>query len=218
MQKLLLIPLILLPLFLQAQKAPRMVYVGVSANAYKGDLQNSYEKYTSIFHVGLKLNKKKRLNGNIGLGYGNINGQSINPRFKTSENTVSPNRYFKTSIFTVHYNIQYNFIKNDHWIVYLSQAIGIIRFNPKDKFNVNLQDQLSTRASNETYGNTSLMLPTKVGFIYLFDNEFGAGFEAGFLNTLTDYLDNISQMGTKDGNDNLLQFKFSFYVPLGVEN
>ncbi len=198
---------------LKAQQSDRWLYTGISANAYRGDLQSKFENYTPAFHLGLKLNRKEKWNGNMNLAYGTINGQNPYPQFNTSEKTITPNMYFRTRFFTADYNLQYNLIKNEKWIVYISQGIGIMRFNPLSEDNEPLQDQLSTRSTNESYGNITINFPTKAGFIYVFKNQFGAGFEGGILNTATDYLDNISAVGTRKGGDNVLQFKFNFYIP-----
>ena len=84
----------------------RFLEVGISANAYRGDLQAGYEKFTSGFHLGIQWMKKKRLNGAINLQIGSISGQNPDYQYSGSvsstEKTPTPNRYFKTAIFTVH--------------------------------------------------------------------------------------------------------------------
>ena len=92
----------------------------------------------------------------------------------------------------------------------------IMHYNPKDEFRHDLRDQNDTRAEGESYGSIAIFLPTKTGAIYFLPNNFGLGFEAGIYNTLTDYLDNVSQWGTKSGNDNALYFKFFLNIPVNI--
>ncbi|MDQ3536201.1 MAG: hypothetical protein M3421_11305 [Bacteroidota bacterium] len=204
---------------LKAQEENYFLQLGPTANAYKGDLQDSYENWGSSFHLGLKLNKKKRLNGAFLLSMGSVTGQSLNPNFSISENTsIEPNRFFRSTIITGQYDLQVNLIKNARWIVFLSQGIGLIRYNPKDDQGNRLLEMSNTRASNEDYSNISIMFPTQAGVIYTLQNNFGFGLQAGYLNLLTDYLDNISEIGNKPGNDNIFILRLSLMVPIAYKD
>lgn len=204
---------------MSAQETSHFIQTGVSANAYKGDLQSAYDKWTSSFHLGLKFNKKKRINGQVNLGFGSITGQSTVSDFNLEGNEKAiPNKYFLTRYFTLQYDLNYNIVKNTQWTVYISQGAGIIRYNPKDENKNNLQDANDTRATNESYSNISIMLPTQLGVIHHLKNNFGLGIQTGFLNTMTDYLDNISDLGNRSGNDNVFLFRFSLYMPVAYKN
>lgn len=98
-------------------------------------------------------------------------------------------------------------------MVYLSQGIGFIHFSPEDDEGNSLADLPNTREDQETYRQESFMLPTNVGVLYLLPNQYGVSVQAGFYNPMTDYLDNISQLGDS-GNDNILAIRFAFYIPL----
>lgn len=193
-----------------SQAPSKFAHAGTSMISYKGDL-SGYDKYTIAFHAGIQFNKKKRLNGAFNLGFGNISGENRN--FTGPNPDKEPNRFFKTNFIFLNYDLHINLIKKCNYSIYLSQGIGFIRFTPTDQFGNDLQEQLITRADDENYRNASFMLPTKVGGMYLLPNYFGIGFEAGFFGTMTDYLDNISQLG-ESGNDNILSYRFNFYVPL----
>ncbi|UII29380.1 hypothetical protein LVD15_13400 [Fulvivirga maritima] len=182
-------------------------------SAYNGDL-SQYDQYGALFHIGLQLNKNRKFNGNFNLGIGSVRGE--NSQFRLNDNLeATPNRYFKTSYLFINYDLHYNIIKKEQVIVYISQGIGLFRFNPKDEDGNNLSDQSNTRNSDETYSNLTLMLPTSVGAIYFLPNEWGVGFQAGLLNTMTNYIDNISELGD-GGNDNILEFRLAFYVPFNM--
>ncbi|MDJ1467398.1 hypothetical protein [Xanthocytophaga flava] len=193
----------------------RLLEIGIGPTAYKGDLASSYRKWASAFYIGVKFNRKHRVNGHLNLAIGSITGQNPSYVFTgESETTPTPNLYFKTTFFSLNYDLQINLIKTPRWIVYVSQGIGFMRYNPKDEYGNNFQDQLNTRAANETYGSISAILPTQAGVIYLLPNGYGAGIQGGWLNTQTDYLDNISQWGNRSKKDNALWLKFQFIVPL----
>lgn len=219
MKKKLLSLLIFLLLFgtfmARAQQPGSFLYGGFSMNQYRGDLQTAHLKHTGSVQLGLQLNRKKRLNGNFEISYGQLTGQNSMYVFSEDEHAM-PNKFFSTSIFTLQYNLHLNILKKENYILYLSQGFGIIRYNPEDGYDRSLMDRYETRAPNESYSNTSVMLPTNLGFIYLLPNQWGLGLQAGYLNPLTDYLDNISRWGSKSGNDNVLQFRFAVYVPFGI--
>ena len=195
----------------------RFFELGINSNAYKGDLNHSYQKFTSSISLGLRLNYKKRFNSHFGLMIGSVIGQ--NPYFQTNyysgaDSGATPNSFFKTSFWQANYDLQFNIIKTKSFVLYISQGIGVFHFNPKDATNNSLVGQLNTRAPNEAYNTTTISLPTSAGFFYLFKNYIGAGFQAGWLNTQTNYIDNISQLGTRNKNDNILFYRFLVYVPL----
>ena len=212
-------PALLISPFSRAQQIMNnraAIALSVSANAYRGDLGEGYDKWTSSFYLSFLFKHERRLHGGLHAGFGTLTGQASatqSPDIVTP--SPSPNRFFTTNFITVNYALQYDFIRKKQWAVYLSQGFGIIRFNPQDEFYNNLQDNLQSRAPNEGYTNVAVVLPTQLGFNYVFPNQFGLGARAGFTNPLTDYLDNISQLGTKQGNDNILSFAFSFFAPVG---
>ncbi|MDQ3394330.1 MAG: hypothetical protein M3512_09505 [Bacteroidota bacterium] len=211
------IALILFTSFAHGQDEKHFVQVGVTANAYKGDLQKSYENWGSSFHLGLRFNKKKRLNGSFLISIGSVTGQNLNPIFQNIENsTIQPNRFFRSSILTGQYDLQVNIIKTEQFAVFLSQGVGLMRHNPKDDQGNNLLDQNSTRAPNEDFNNISIMFPTQAGASLKLKNDFGFGIQTGFLNTLTDYIDNISMLGSNNGNDNILFVRLSFLAPISL--
>jgi hypothetical protein len=198
-----------------ARQITRFLELGISANAYKGDLSGSYQKWTPAFHAGLKLNFKKRLNSHINLAIGSVSGENLDYPVSTEISPApTPNIYFKTSFVAVNYDLQIHLLKYKGFMVYVSQGIGLIRYEPKDAENNKLLDNFSTRASNESYSNVSAVLPTQMGVNYILSNGYGIGFQAGWLNLQNDYIDNISLWGTRQKKDNALLYRFTFMVPL----
>ena len=197
----------------EAQQPTSFLYGGFSMNQVRSDLQSEYSAYTGSFMLGIQLNRSKRLNGSFGISYGKVSDENSQYTY-SGDAQARPNRFFNSSLFTIQYDLHVNILKKKNFILYLSQGIGLARYKPEDELGNPLQDRYTTRAANETYGNSSIMLPTKLGFVYLLPNAWGLGLEAGYLNPMTDYLDNISQWGNKKGNDNVLLFSFKVYAPL----
>jgi hypothetical protein len=201
-----------------ARKVTRFLELGISANAYKGDLSASYQKWTPAFHAGLKLNFKKRFNSHINLAIGSVSGENLNYAVPSEVTPApTPNTYFKTNFVTVNYDLQLHLLKYKGLMVYISQGIGLIRYEPKDAQNNKLLDNFSSRASNESYSNVSAVLPTQAGIQYILKNGYGIGFQAGWLNLQNDYIDNISLWGSRQKKDNALLYRFAFMVPLTYE-
>lgn len=226
---LLLSLLLMLPAALQAQEvaladtanqakkplqgASRYYWFGFSANKYKGDLNDGLMHFKPGVHLGMKLNSTKRLNASFALGLGQLSGQD--PDFKPLvEPPVIPNNYFETTFFTLDLSLQYHLIKKPRYQLYLSQGIGLVRYNPFDEEDQELLNKNTSRLAGEAYSNISLQLPTAVGATYFLPNQWGIGLQAAYLNPLTDYLDNIGKLGSNKGNDNALQFRLMILLPV----
>lgn len=198
-----------------AQQTQKNLYftLGFGGTSYRGDLTNKFESWGGTFHAGLTFNKKKRLNGYLHLMIGGVRGNNDSYTFNSTE-TTTPNTYFKTSLFSLGYEFRINIFKKESFSVYISPGIALLRFDSKDEFKKSYSNQFSTRAKSEEYSNISLMLPIKIGGTYYLVNGYGIGMDVGFLNPLTDYIDNISQWGNKSKKDNLLQLNLLLSIPL----
>lgn len=187
----------------------RFLELGVSANSYRGDLSN-YEKWTSCYHAAIRFNETKRLNGRVGFSFGFITGDNRFYKFSVGK----PNNYFRAPVYAASYELQYNFIKTRSFMLYASIGAGLYNYQPKNERKEKYADILETRATDEVYGKVSFMLPLSIGATYILKNGYGIGVQAVTLNTQTDYLDNISEWGTRAGNDNVLSIRFSMFAPL----
>ncbi|MGL1886081.1 MAG: hypothetical protein OCD76_06170 [Reichenbachiella sp.] len=196
-------------------KKQKAFFIGVGSAQYKGDLGDGYGGGNLVVHAGLKFNNEKRFNGNLQLTIGQVSGNELDYTFDDgSGNPTSPNTYFKSSLIGFHFEAQYNIIDRDKLKIYLAQGIGILRFSPKDEFGHDLSDNNETRPLNESYGNITIMLPTSLGIKYELSNSWSLGLQSSFLNTMTDYIDNISQWGSNDKNDNIFYTRLNIYIPI----
>ncbi|MFN6944905.1 MAG: hypothetical protein ACK4ND_08135 [Cytophagaceae bacterium] len=195
----------------------RFLEIGYSANSYRGDLNPNFHQWTSAFHLGLKLNYKERLNGHVNFMAGSVVGQNHDFSF-TDSRDPRPVNYFRTSILSLNYDLQFHIIKTPRFMLYLSQGIGAFRFIPRNEEGEDLSLKTNTRARNEEYANIALFFPSNIGAIYLFPNHFGAGFQIGFMNPTTDYIDNLSQLSNNQRKDNVMMAKFLFLIPLTYDH
>jgi hypothetical protein len=197
------------------EKAPVDLYLHLSGsmNAYKGDLSPTYKKWSSAFQIGVVGYRNRWLNPTANLSIGNLTGQ--NTEYDYLAPSPRTNTFFKTNFVQFSLGLRLNIIKNDYLTVYANPNVGIMRFTPRDIRNQKLAEQAETRALGETLPTTSLTFPVNLGIMYKFKaSDVAIGAEAGLLNPMTDYLDNIAQLGNSQGNDNSLQFRISVYAPL----
>lgn len=191
------------------------IHLGVGPVSYSGDLGNAYSSSSLLVNIGLKLNSDKKLNGNIKASMGSVTGQELDYSTKDDTGiTATPNTFFKSSFLALNYEIHYHFLDRENIKLYLSQGIGLLRFDPKSETGASLIDQSNTRPPGETYRNMTIMLPTQIGLKYYLPNRFALGIQWGFINPVTDHLDNLGIWGNKNGNDNMLSLQFQLHAPL----
>lgn len=194
-------------------RAINFLTFSVSPSSYSGDVGNAFQKWTSIYEIGLKLNKKQRINGKISVAWGRLQGQEENLGITTAA-TIGRNNFFNTSFFKFQYELQLNLFKSKNFAFFIAQGIGAWQFTVRNQAGDNLQDIRSSRAANEDFDNLTLILPSSLGAYYLFDNGYGFGLQLAYLNPRTDYIDNVSQLGNKGGNDQVFQAGFQVFIPL----
>ena len=198
-----------------AQAPDKLLLIGGTANGFKGELNEFYNRFGPGGHFTLQLNKKKRLNGTFNLEFGGLRMQTNATQVQLPEgSTAKPATFVSTSFAALHYDLHLNLIKTNRWIVYLSQGAGLMRFSAEDANGNNLADNTTTRGSGEEISPVSLVLPTSAGVQHLFKSGYGIGFQAGILNPGTDYLDNMEDLAKTKQSDNVLQYRFSVAIPL----
>ncbi|SHK87323.1 Outer membrane protein beta-barrel domain-containing protein [Reichenbachiella agariperforans] len=191
------------------------IVIGLGSSHYSGDLGSGYGSGQIMGSIGLAINENKRLNSHIILQAGAIRANELDYSYDDGTGTnTTPNESFNTAYFSLNFALHLNLIDRDKFKLYLSQGIGFIRYTPKDENGKALSDQSTTRALGETYRNMSIMIPSQLGFKYYLPNGYAVGVQTGFANSLTDYLDNISQWGKKDGNDNIFITQIQLNIPI----
>lgn len=201
------------------QDSLKWVSLGFNALAYKGDLGNNYSKWSGGVHATMQFNTHKKWSGSINLTAGSLTGQDIDPSFNIpAESDRQPNTYFNTPFVSFHYQLLWNVYLKKNVRIFVGQGLGLMRYNPKDAEGNSLANQSISRAGNESSGNIALIAPTSAGAAYTFRNRFGLAYRLTLLNAATDYLDNISQLGSVSGGDNVLTHQVSLLVPVRKAN
>jgi hypothetical protein len=193
----------------------KFLMLGFNSVAYKGSLQSSYKRWTPAFQVGIKFEKRKKVNGMISIGFGEIIGEDRTYQKPTNaQDDVNPVSRFRTSFFTLGYEAQILLFKYKSLKVFAGLGLGLFRFTPKDQAGESLVLKDKTRERGEEYSTNSLFLPTHLGLQYMFPNQMGLGFQVGYLNVSSRYLDNMDKLSSNDSGDNVAAFRFQFFYYL----
>ncbi len=172
-----------------------------------------YSKYGAAFHLGLRFNKAKKVNGEFELMSGFITGQNKNYSYQ-EDASATPNTFIFTNYFNLNYHLNYSFYNKNGLRIFISQGIGLLRFTAYDENYNKLNDQLNTRELGEEYSNITVAFPLQFGAMYSLPQGYGIMIRTGWMNSSTDYLDNISNWGNRKRKDNIMTFRFSFIAPL----
>jgi hypothetical protein len=199
------------------QHKQRMLQVGLSANAYRGDLTFKYATWTPAFQAGLLFNRKKNWNGSLLISSGKVTGQQLGYTYGDGSSNATPNDYFSTTFFTLGYQLQGNLVKTKRWNWYIAQGFELMRFTPHDRDNKKLADQKNTRDKNESYGKSTLALPSSMGLSYTLNNGLAICIKAGWRNPNSDYIDNISRLSKSVQKDNIAFFMWALNVPIKIK-
>lgn len=202
---------------------PRLgLEAGGSLLSYKGEL-GRYDRLGGGLDVGLRLGHHLQRWGYYArLSAGQVTGST--PGFSSFQPVegVFPNRSVETRLLALQLGAEFTVWTHKGWEVYLSQGIGMLNFLPRDAqgrdltLDLDSPDIPATRPKGETYRTTALLLPTGLGGRYLLANGYMLGAQLSLLNPLTDYLDNIGQVGDSK-KDGLLSLRCSVIVPLRQE-
>jgi len=219
--KALLLLLLFLFIHLGSQAADstqiRKKYIVAELNtiAYRGSLQSSYARWTPAYQIAIRFEKKKFLNGMASLTFGSFIGEDRAYKLPSAANqTLSPVSKFKTSFFAIHYEAQFSFFRYKGLRLFASQGIGLFRFSVEDWDGNNLNSKDKTRSKSETYNENTATFPTQIGLQFKFPNEMALGFQAGILNPVSNYIDNMKELSNNETRDNVAIFRFQFYYPL----
>jgi hypothetical protein len=193
----------------------KFLVLGLNSVAYRGSLQSSYSRWTPAYQIGIRLEKKRILNGMASLTFGSFIGEDREYKIPSKANqTLSPVSRFKTSFVGIGYEVQILLFKYHGLRLFASQGIGLFRFSVKDWDGNNLSAKDKTRDRGETYSENVLNLPLQLGFQYRFPNDMALGMQAGWLNPLSNYLDNMDALSNNTNSDNVAICRFQFYYPL----
>lgn len=188
---------------------------GLNAVAYKGSLHTRYQRWTPAFQAGIRFQKRALWASQVSISFGQLTGEDRT--YQVPSGTASdlrPVNRFQTNFFSLHYEMQFMLFRYKGWRLYASQGIGFFRFNPKDWDGNPLADRDKTRKPGETYNALTAQFPFHIGLYHFFPNQMAFGFQAGWLNVASNYLDNMDALSGNSRGDNVAAFRFQYFYPL----
>lgn len=189
---------------------------GFAAVAYKGSLQAGYQRWTPAYQAGLLLEKKKLFSSYLGIGFGNYIGEDRSYRLPAkADPSLQPSASFEGSFFTLHYEARFLVFRYRNLRIQACQGVGLFRFSVRDRNGTQLSDRPKSRAKGENYSQNSFFFPSALMLQYRFPNRIGLGFQLGWFNTSSPYLDNMNQLAQSETRDNLAAYRFHILLPLG---
>jgi hypothetical protein len=199
--------LLFLSTFAFAQKQ-KILHVGLLANSYKGDFA-SYQSWSNAVDLGLSLNKDKFLTGEFSLKIGRVTAQNL-----VFESPIA--NYVQTNFLSFNYGLKARiFSYKDKLKVSFTPGLGLVRFNPMNDKKESLSSLSSSRKKGEEFSNVSVLFPLKLELEYFSKYGISYTLQSGFLNTRTDYLDNISQLANAENKDNIFFLGLGIGIPVG---
>lgn len=175
---------------------------------YIGDIriapQNVHRAIRPAAGVFNRINLNERLAIKNSLGYGAITAYD---EWSGHEFDVARNLSFKSNIYELTSQFEFNFFKfvlgseRHRFSPYVFAGITVLHFNPKAEYEgewYELQplgtegQQFSDFTRNEPYKLFAMAIPYGGGFKLNFSKNLSMGFEVGYRQAMTDYLDDIS--------------------------
>lgn len=199
--------------FLNAQisvKGPQ-IGIGFTANTYIGDLNanETLHRFYPGLNLSLAFENQKLIAPAFHLFIGKFIAQTRN---LPPVDNIQPNTFVKTHFVNADLLIRIRpFFKKP---VYPSIAtgLGILNFTPKNENNQNYATLVSTRKPGESYASTTLALPLNLSINLKLARNILVALNYYHLFPSSDYLDNIGQLGTKKGNDQLMIASLSVHI------
>ncbi|WKV10673.1 hypothetical protein [Marivirga harenae] len=174
----------------------------------KTDLEPAYKKPGTQMSASLQFIPNRWFNVGFWVSVGEVQAENRDVRF-FDQGEFQINDFAKTNYQSLHVEPSIHLLKKPNYSIYLSQGFGFLRFSVFDRDNNDLASKLNSRDQGEDYSNFTVLLPTTLNAYYFLANDFGFQLRTGWLNPQTDYLDNISNFGNPENNDNLFILQFS---------
>jgi opacity protein-like surface antigen len=207
------------PRVAQAARAPQgfpavEVGLGLSAYAYSGELSAGRFAQTPGpgFAAQALLDNRSLLTPVLTIAVGSFSAQR--PDFPARIGGGQPNSFVQTRFTTGTLAVRARFLRAQRLRPYAGLGIGLILFFPHDAEGRALTGQASTRAPGEAYGNTALAFQLQAGGSYAISPLLSAYIHYTWLQTGTQYLDNIGQLGQAQ-NDALHSLTLGLGLRLG---
>ncbi len=194
---------------------PKHLFAGLNMVAYKGSLQDSYKRWTPALQAGLSVGVRKNMNLTFGLTIGQVIGEDRSYRLPaTADASLSPVNRFKTNFISLGAEFQFKALEYKGFKLFGSLGLGLFNFSPKDFEGNELVNRTRTRNRSEDYGQNAIQFPIQMVAQYWFNPKLGIGFQGGWLNVNSRYLDNMDKLANNSRGDNVAVFRFQVLAGL----
>lgn len=209
----------LLAFSVSGQNSVSTKFAGISfgTGIPKTDLEPTYKKPGTQVSGYFQFIPNRWLNVGFWLSVGEVQSENREVRF-LDQSEFQINSFARTSYQSLHVEPSFHFLKKPNYSIYFSQGFGFMRFAVYDQNSQDLVNQLDSRSQGEDYSNFTVFLPSTLNAYYFLDNDFGIHLRTGFLNPQTDYLDNISNFGNAENNDNIFILQLSILKRFTYKN
>ena len=215
---LILLALVCVCSFADAQRKPLKMGIGLLGAAYMGDMNNDgtelYKFYPGI-NSSFEFASHRRVVPQLALGYGRFVAQ--NRELGVVEG-IRLNTFVETTFFFGDFRVKYRFRKDRKIVPYVSAGFGILNYTPRDVEGNGLADNISTRPDDEIYSSIAASLPLTAGCEFKFSHLLSVSVQATHRRTGSDYLDNIGTLGTRKGNDHLNTASITMHITFDPEH
>lgn len=198
-------------------QAPLRLGIGFFGVAFDGDLTVDGEKFYRFnpgFNASLQFASRKLITPQLNAGFGKFVAQN---RDIAAVEGVQPNTFVETSFFYVDFRLKLKFFRKKNVNPYGSIGASLLGFTPRDQNDDPLIDNFPTRNEGETYGTITAAFPLSLGLDIHLNPLLGLNLEYTYRPVGNDYLDNIGELGTMEGNDKLHTFLLGMYVTFDPE-
>jgi hypothetical protein len=130
---------------------------------------------------------------------------------------IQPNTFANTRYFTFDFMLRVRPLRRSNVRPYLALGGGLVSFTPKDASGNNLDRQEGTRAPDENYNTTAFYYPLALGATFRLNDFAMLALQYKQYFTNTDYLDNIGQLGSRPGADQLQALSLSLCFSPGAK-
>ena len=205
------------------QQGSLWLYPNLNASWLQSDLNtNQPFQYGSIGPGGgLRISpdpRNKRIVPGFQAGLGRVSAQ--NPELSSTPDPetgdiIFPNRYVETTLFQVEGALHYRITRRYRINPYLMAGAGLQFYFAKDQGGVPLILDRTTRPASEgSYSSMTFSVPLGLGFSWKLSPglEVQGEYSVRFLGS--DFLDNISSLGTQPGNDRIHSLNIAVGIPI----
>jgi hypothetical protein len=193
-------------------QTPLRLGIGLMGTSYIGDLNSNggaWNRFSPGADLSLQFASEHLLSPQLNAGFGKIVAQD---RTLAPVDGVVPNTFVQTPFFFVDLRLKARFLREAAVHPYLSAGVGLLGYTPRDLEGDNLIDNLATRKAGESYGSMTVGLPLSAGLELRLHPILHLGLEYTYRVTGSDYLDNIGQVGLRDGKDKMQSLLLTLYI------